>query len=537
MIVIQGKPVQAGVAVGPIRLYARGGTAPVMYSVLTPGNEWTRFQVAKAQAEEELLQLRAESLDRLGKDMADIFRIQSAILEDPNFLDVVSGHVQQGDSAEYAVSQAGEGAAKMFQNSQNPYLIARAADVRDVSRRLCNILSGQTGAPQPPVGILAANDLTPSEAIGLDTSTLLGLVSWKGSVNSHTAILARAMGIPALTGVPVDPEWDGRMAVLDGAKGCLYINPDDQVLEDALARQRQAIAQRQKLLSESRGPCLTANGLEVNLFANVNSPLEAQRSRVLGCRGIGLMRSEYLFIGRDRRPTEEEQFDAYRQVVLSMEGMPVAIRTLDIGADKQCTCLEQVPETNPALGLRGIRYSLAHPDLFREQLRAILRAAAFGPVGVMFPLVSTLEEVRAAKDLLEQCRQELREERITFGPVSVGTMVETPAAVVMADELAQEVDFLSIGTNDLTQYTLVTDRDNPSLDALWVPRHPAVLRLIRYAVQAGKRRGCRVALCGELGADPELTEEFLRMGIDELSVAPSSLLELREHIKTLTLKK
>lgn len=537
MKAVQGKPVHPGIAIGPIRLYRRGGSAPVKLSALTPQEERTRFQSAKDQAVTELLRLQEESRSRLGSDLAAIFQVQSAMLEDVDFLDAVQGRIGRGDSAEYASVAAGEDCAAMLLATGDEYMSSRAADARDLARRLSNILSGQADAPQPPFGILVAEDLSPSEAVGLDAAFLLGLVSSHGSSNSHTAILARAMDIPSLTGIEIDPDWDGRMAVLDGDRGCLYIDPDQEIISRALAAQRRSLERRQHLLAQCQGPCLTKDGREVRLCANISSPLEAQAARIQGCQGIGLMRSEYLFLGRETCPTQEEQFNTYRQTVLTAGGMKVVIRTMDVGADKRCPCLEMPHEENPALGLRGIRYSLAHPGLFREQLRAILRAAAVGPVAVMFPLVTSVQEIHAARAILDQCRAQLRQEGLPFGDVEVGAMIETPAAVIIADELAQEVDFFSLGTNDLIQYTLAADRQNCQLDTIYDPHHPAILRMIRHTVEAGHRHGCWVGLCGELGADPEWTETLLRLGLDELSAAPSALLSLRQKIQTLDLSR
>lgn len=348
-------------------------------------------------------------------------------------------------------------------------------------------------------------------------------------------IFAIAFDIPSIIGVEIDPEWEGKTAVLDGDRGCLYIDPDEDTLSRALERQRQRHEERMALLEKARQPCITLDGYKVQLCANIGSPQEAVAACENGCQGIGLFRSEYLYLGRDVPPTEEEQFIAYQQTVLALNGMKVVIRTLDVGADKQVPCLHQPVEVNPALGCRGIRYSLAHPDLFCQQLRAILRAAAFGPISVMFPMVTCVEEIRAAKELLYQCQAQLEQEHISYGMVEIGTMIETPAAVLLADELAQEVNFFSLGTNDLMQYTLAVDRMNPSLESMFNPRHPALLRMLRQTVRMGHRYGCWVGLCGEMAADPELVPELLKLGFDELSVSPGALLEVREAIRNSTM--
>lgn len=535
MKVLQGKTVQPGIAVGPIRLYHRGENQPDKLTELTPKEEWSRFQSAKEQAEGQLRQLQEDSCDRVGEELAAVFQVQSAMLDDPDFLESVQTRIIQGTSAEYAAVAAGEDCAAVLMSTEDSYMCARAADARDMARRVSSILSGCTSAAQPPLGILAMEDLSPSEAVCLDTTTLLGLVSSQGSANSHAAMLARAMGIPSLIGIDVDPSWDGLPAVLDGDHGVLYLDPDQEILAAALERQWQAVEQRRNLRKKSQGPCLTVDGHEVRLCANIRSPWEAHTAREQGCLGIGLMRSEFLYLTRLTCPTEEEQFHAYRQTALAMEGMRVVIRTLDVGADKQAPCLEMPQEHNPALGLRGIRYSLAHPDLLRQQLRAILRAAAAGPMAVMFPMVTCVRELRTAKEILKQCQDELELQGIPYGPLEVGTMIETPAAVMIAGELAQEVDFFSLGTNDLIQYTLAADRQNPDLDSYFDSLHPALLRMIRHTVDAGHRHGCWVGLCGELAADPEMTQTLLRLGLDELSVSPSALLPIREKIASITL--
>lgn len=536
MKIIHGKSVQPGIAIGPIRLYERGSRTPEKLSLLTPQREWARFLEAKSQAAQELQNLQDHAFNRLGGDLAAIFQVQSVLLDDFDYLDRVQKRIRQGGSAEYAVLAAGEDCAAILLATKDEYLEARAADIRDLARRLASILSGQKGTPQPPAGILAVQDLSPSEAVGLDSSTLLGLVSYQGSCNSHTAILARAMGIPSLIGIEIDPSWDGLPAILDGDQGILYLEPDGETRRAALERQRVLLEQKTRMLAQCQGPCLTRDGQEVLLYANIASPKEAWIARSQGAQGIGLFRSEYLYLGRRICPTEEEQFEAYRQTILAMAGMKVIIRTLDVGADKQAPCLELAPEVNPILGFRGIRYSLTHPQLFCQQLRAILRAAAFGPIGVMFPMITSVQELRSAKEMLEQCRKELESNGIPYGPVEVGTMIETPAAVIMADELAQEADFFSIGTNDLFQYTMAADRQNPLLASMIDPHAPALTRMIRHTVDTAHQFGCRVGLCGEFGSDPTMTEKLLRLGLDELSVSPSALLSIREKIGEISLR-
>lgn len=536
MKAIQGKTIHPGVAVGPLHLYRRQETTAARQSLLAPEAEFERYVQASAQAALQLRQLHETSSFRLGKDLAAIFKVQEALLDDANFIDAVRRRIFQGDSAEHAVIAAGEECAELLLATQDSYLCARASDIRDLTRRVQDILCGQFNAPKPVPGILFAKDLSPSEAVGLDTRSLLGVVSFHGSANSHAAILARAMGIPSLIGIEIDPEWDGRLAIIDGDTGTLWLDPDRETLQRARKIQRQRHEERERLLAKTKLPCITRDGHKVRLCANISSPHEALQARKLGGEGIGLFRSEYLFLGRSTCPSEEEQFISYQQTVLAMEGHPVVIRTLDVGADKDAPCLTRAKEENPALGCRGIRYSLSHPDLFRQQLRAILRAAAYGQVSIMFPMVTSVQEVQQAKALLNQCRQELEEKGLPCGPLEIGTMIETPAAVIMADELAQEVDFFSLGTNDLTQYTLAADRLNANVEQIYDPAHPAVLRMIRHTVEAGHRCGCWVGLCGEMAARPDLTLTLLQAGLDELSVTPAALPALRQSISSLTLK-
>lgn len=535
-----GKTIQNGIAIGPLRVCRREATQLCRTSALTPEEEWTRFTAACGEARAQLAELYGKALDRAGRDSAAIFEIHQMLLEDDDYLEAVRDLLEtQGVSAAYAAIAAGERFAALFSAMEDSYMRSRAADIEDVSRRVADILTGR-GEPLPqegPPAILAAGSLTPGEAMALDRSRLLGLVTRRGSENSHTAILARAMGIPALTGVDFDEGWDGRPAVLDGERGCLCIDPDPDFLDAVRARQTDALRQADRLRALRDLPSVTLDGREIRIYANAGSVQDAAMALDNGAQGIGLFRSEMLCLASGSIPGEEQQFAVYRQVVETMAGRRTVIRTLDAGADKHLPGLCGDKEENPALGCRGIRASLTRQDLFRQQLRAVLRAAAFGPVAVMFPMIASLWEVREAKALLEACRAELEAQGVAAGPVEVGIMVETPAAVVMAEELAEEADFFSIGTNDLTQYTLAADRQNPGLERFCDPRHPAVLRMIRHTAEAAHRHGCQVGICGELGADPALAEDFLRMGLDSLSVAPSAVLPLREHIRSLDLSR
>lgn len=535
-----GQFIHGGVAIGPLRVYRRAEAPASRASGLTPAQEWARFEAACAQAEAQLAGLCEKVRAELGGDSAAILEIQRMMLEDEDYRDAVRSAIDGGEAAaEHAVLSAGELFAGAFAAMDDAYMRSRAADVRDVSRRVAGLLAGRaedcilSGGPV----ILASEDLTPSELMRLDKSKLLGVVTRRGSANSHTAILARAMNIPALTGVDFREDWDGRTAVLDGFGRRLCVDPDAGLLA-GMEEQRRIWLEEAALLRELKGkPNVTLDGREIEVCANVSGPGDVDLVLQSDAQGVGLFRSEFLFLEAEDFPTEEEQFAAYRRVAEAMAGKRTVIRTLDIGADKQAAYFGLEKEENPALGLRAIRICLTRREIFKTQLRAILRAGAFGNVAVLLPMIISLEEVREVKKLLEECRAELRERGEAAGALEVGAMVETPAAVMIADELARETDFLSLGTNDLTQYALAVDRQDPGLERFWDPRHPAVLRMIRHTVEAGHRHGCRVGICGELGADRELTETFLRMGVDELSVAPSAVLPLRRLIRSLDLRR
>lgn len=526
-----------GVAIGPLHLCRRADVHAAFSSTLGAEEELRRFETARARGEEELTALSETALEKVGQDTAAIFEIHRMLLEDEDYLESIKSIIEGGATAEYAVTVAGQHFSAVFADMEDAYLRARAADIQDVSGRLINILTGtapcQLQGEKP--AILVADDLSPSETVQLDKSKVLGFITRYGSPNSHTAILARTMDIPVLMGVDFEEDWDGRMAVLDGENRRVWLDPDPKLLAEMEKRRRADRRRQEQLIGLKGKPNRTRDGREIRVCANIGGVEDVEMALGSDAQGIGLFRSEFLYLERANCPTEEEQFDAYRQVVHAMDGKRVVIRTLDIGADKQAAYFQQAREENPALGCRGIRLCLKHRDMFKMQLRAILRVSAFGSVAVMFPMVIGLWEVRQAKALLAQCRAELEAEGVSLGRVEVGVMIETPAAVVLADQLAQEVDFFSIGTNDLTQYTLAIDRQDSGLAHLWDPRHPAVLWMIGHTVEAGHRHGIRVCLCGELGADPNMTEDFLRMGLDELSVAPAAVLPLRKHIRELDL--
>ena len=540
MQVATGKSILGGIAIGPMRIYRKEDTHLSASSTRTPEEELARFDAAREKAKEQLGVLYEKVLGEVGAENAAIFEIHQIMLDDDDYTDEARDIIRrQGATAEYAANATGEDFAATFAAMEDGYMKARAADVKDISHRLVTILTGAAEGRHlgDEPAILVAEDLTPSETVQLDKSRLLGFVTRHGSTNSHTAILARTMNIPALIGVDFDDSWDGKLAIIDGFNQCVYVDPASELL-NAMEEKRQADRKQESLLQNlKRKPNVTLDGREVKVYANIGNASDVGLALQNDAGGIGLFRSEFIYLENEDYPSEEKQFEVYKRVVQTMAGKRVIIRTLDIGADKQAGYFQLDKEENPALGFRAIRICLARKDIFKQQLRAILRASACGTVSVMFPMIISVREVRDAKEILEECRKELQAEGIAVGQVETGIMIETPAAVMIADELAEEVEFFSIGTNDLTQYTLAIDRQNPKLDNFYNPYHPAVLRMIRMAVEAGHRHNCRVGICGELGADQKLTETLLRMGVDELSVSPPSLLPLRKCIRSLDLSK
>lgn len=540
MQVATGKSILNGIAIGPLRIYKKDETETTVNSSLTPEEEYARFDAARVKAQEQLGVLYDKALDEVGEENAAIFEIHQMMLEDDDLLDSVKSIIDtQGATAEYAVATAGDNLAAAFAAMEDAYMRARATDIKDISRRVVNILTGQSDGDllDDKPAILVADDLTPSETVQLDKSKLLGFITRHGSSNSHTAILARTMNIPALIGVDFQDDWDGKMAVIDGYNSCVYIEPAAELLTAMEEKRSNDLKQEALLQTLKKKPNITLDGREIKVYANIGNASDVGLVIQNDAQGIGLFRSEFIYLDSQDYPTEDQQFLLYKRVVETMAGKKVIIRTLDIGADKQADYFELDKEENPALGYRAIRICLTRKDIFKTQLRAILRASAFGTVSIMFPMVISVREVRDAKELLEECRAELKERGVAMGEVEVGIMVETPAAVMMAEELAEEVQFFSLGTNDLTQYTLAIDRQNPKLDNFYDSHHPAVLRMIKHTVEAGHRHGCWVGICGELGADQTLTETFLRMGLDELSVSPSAVLPLRKLIRSLDLSK
>ena len=535
----QGKSILKGTAIGKILYYSKEEQMVQRKSIDDPEAEWKRYEDAKAQASEQLNALYEKALKEVGEQGAAIFEVHGMMLEDDDFNDSIKNMIEnQKVNAEYAVATTGDNFSMMFAQMEDEYFKARSADIKDIAERVVGILQGRHTAGDlgdEPV-ILAARDLAPSETVQMDKSKLLGFVTELRSANSHTAILARTMNIPALIGIPVSQELDGRMAVIDGVKGELIVDPDEETLAYYQGKKDEEKKQRELLQQLKGKEDVTLDGKKIRLYANIGSVGDVARVLANDAGGIGLFRSEFLYLEKDTFPTEEEQFQAYRTVAETMAGKKVIIRTLDIGADKQADYFNLAHEDNPAMGYRAIRICLDQPEIFKTQLRALLRASAYGNIGIMFPMIISVKEVQQAKQYVAEIKAELDEKGIPYGDVELGIMIETPAAVIISEQLAKEVDFFSIGTNDLTQYTLAIDRQNAKLDNIYDSHHPAVLEMIRMTVENGHKGGCWVGICGELGADTTLTEDFLKMGVDELSVTPGSVLPIREIIRNTSVK-
>lgn len=533
----EGTSILEEIAIGKIHYYSKEKQVVQRNRVDDIEAELQRYEAAKEKVLGQLHELYEKARKEAGENSAAVFDVYAMILEGDQFnASICSAIESQNLNAEYAVAVAGDDLAKMFETMDDEYFRARSADIRDLSERLISILQGDSVKSAPGVGavILAAKDLTPSETVQMDKSRLLGFVTEFGSSNSHTAILARTMNVPALMGIPVDEHLEGRIAIIDGVNAALILDPDEETLEYYQEKKREN-KRRRELLQELKGKeDVTLDGKHIRLYANIGSVEDTAEALANDAAGIGLFRSEFLYLGKSDYPTEEEQFQAYRTVVQNMAGRKVIIRTLDIGADKQADYFHLDHEDNPAMGYRAIRICLDREEIFRIQLRAILRASAYGNVGIMYPMIISVDEVRRCKEILNEVRGELENREFPVGEIEQGIMIETPAAVMISDLLAEEVDFFSIGTNDLTQYTLAIDRQNAKLDPIYDSHHPAVLRMIRMTVENGHKGGCWVGICGELGADTTLTGEFLRMGIDELSVTPASVLPIRKIIREST---
>ena len=535
MEVYQGKSVFGGIAIGRISVHKKDEQQVKRVRIEDSEQEILRYRQAKQTAMEQLQGLYQKALKEVGEANAAIFEIHQMMLEDDDYNESVENIIRmQQVNAEYAVASTGDNFAQMFSAMDDDYMRARSADVKDISERVLSVLGGRaTGiaASGEPV-IIVADDLAPSETVQLNKDLVLSFVTVHGSVNSHTAILARTMSIPALIGtaIPLTDDIDGKVGIVDGKNGCIYVDPD----EDTLGRMQQLKLEEQEkkeLLQTLKGrENITIDGKKIMLYANIGNSKDLAAVLQNDAGGIGLFRSEFIYLERDTFPTEEEQFQIYRTVAETMAGKPVIIRTLDIGADKKCDYFEMEPEENPAMGCRAIRICLTRPEIFKTQLRALFRASAFGNISIMVPMIISVDELRKIKTIVAEIRQELTEQGVTFGEPKQGIMIETPAAVMMSEELAKEVDFFSIGTNDLTQYTLAIDRQNPKLDAFYDPHHPAVLRMIQMVVENAHKAGIWAGICGELGADTTLTRRFLAMGVDELSMSPGSILPVRKII-------
>lgn len=529
-----GKTVFDGVAVGKILFYGKKEEVVKREKVEDTDAEISRLEEAVKDSTDQLGMLYEKALKEVGEANAAIFEIHQMMLQDEDFLDAIRNMIRtQNVNAEYATASTGDHFSQMFASMEDEYMRARAADVKDISERLIRVLARveEKEIEGEEQVIIIAEDLAPSETVQLDKSKVLAFVTRLGSSNSHTAILARTMNIPALIGVEIDPEWDGKMGAVDGAKATLYLEPDESTLE-MIAQKKRRQDEYKKMLLELKGKETVApDGRKINLYANIGNIGDAGSALYNDAEGIGLFRSEFLYLEKDHYPTEEEQFQAYKAVAETMAGKKVIIRTLDIGADKQVDYFEMEKEENPAMGYRAIRICLDRTHIFKTQLRALFRASAYGNISIMYPMIISVQEVQQIKQIVDEVTLELSQQGIAFKKVEQGIMIETPAAAMISDLLAKEVDFFSIGTNDLTQYTLAIDRQNPKLDAIYDPHHEAVLRLIELVVQNGHKEGIWVGICGELAADTALTERFLEMGIDELSVSPTFILGVRKAVR------
>ncbi len=529
-----GKSVYGGIAIGRVVVLRKNEDQVIRKHITDTEAEISRVEQAREKAKEELQVLYDKAVHEVGEANAMIFEVHQMMLDDQDYVASITHMIQNETiNGEYAVATTGDNFSAMFSAMDDDYMRERAADIKDISNRLIRILSGnheQKLHNEEPF-ILVADDLAPSETVQLDKSKVLSFVTRKGSTNSHTAILARMMNIPALIGVDYDEACDGKEAIVDGFKGVFYVEPTSE-LSDEMRELQQKELTKKKLRENLKGKeNITKDGRKIEIYANIGSVSDVANVLQNDAGGIGLFRSEFLYLEKNTFPTEEEQFLAYKAVAENMSGKKVIIRTLDIGADKQVDYFDLGKEENPAMGYRAIRICLTQPDIFRTQLRAIYRASIYGTISIMYPMIISIDEIKKIKKVVQSVKEELREQGIPYGEVEQGVMIETPAAVMISDLLAEEVDFFSIGTNDLTQYTLAIDRQNPKLDDFYDSHHPAVLRMIKMVVENGHKGGCWVGICGELGADISLTEEFIKMGVDELSVSPSAVLSVREKVR------
>lgn len=535
MEIYKGKSVFGGIAIGRISVYQKKEQQVKRVKIENPDKEMERYEKAKAEGIRQLQGLYDKALKEVGEANAAIFEVHQMMMEDDGYNESVENIIRsQGVNAEYAVAATGDNYAQMFSAMDDDYMRERAADVRDISERLLTILNGESAEAmdEDEPKIIVAEDLAPSETVQLDKDKVLSFITVKGSLNSHTAILARTMAIPALvnTDLSLDEQMDGKLGVVDGASGVFYVDPDEETLTRMKEKQKEDLCRKELLLTLKGKENVTLDGQKVMLYANIGNIKDLATVLQNDAGGIGLFRSEFIYLEREDFPTEEEQFQIYRQVAQTMAGKRVIIRTLDIGADKQCDYFHMEHEENPALGCRAIRICLTRPEIFKTQLRALFRASVFGKIAIMYPMITSIQEVQKIKEIAEEVKAELTSQGIEFGEPEQGIMIETPAAAIISDDLAREVDFFSIGTNDLSQYTMAIDRQNPKLDPFFDPHHPAVLRMISMVVDNAHKAGIWAGICGELGADQSLTKEFLAMGVDELSVSPGSILPLRKII-------
>lgn len=535
MIVCSGKSVFEGIAIGPIHVYKKEEQSVKRTKVTDLDAEVARYTAARETAIEQLQALHDKAVVEVGESGAEIFEAHQLMVEDGDYIDSVKNIIRtQEVNAEYAVAQTGDNFALMFSEMDDEYFRGRAADIKDITERLITILSGGAGGglDSDEPGIIVADDLAPSETVQMDKDKILAFVTVHGSANSHTSILAKTMSIPALVTCDISLEdTDGKLAVVDGYEGVIYIDPNPEIL----AQKKEVLAKEQEkkeLLLQLKGKeNVTLDGQKINLYANIGNTKDLALVMKNDANGIGLFRSEFIYLGSDDYPTEDQQFAIYKQVAETMAGKKVIIRTLDIGADKQADYFELPHEENPAMGLRAIRICLTRPEIFKTQLRALLRASAYGKLAIMFPMIISVEEVKKIKEIVAEVEKELDAADIKYDhDIELGIMIETPAAVMIADELAEEVDFFSVGTNDLTQYTLAIDRQNQTLDSFYDSHHPAILKMLKMIVDAAHRHNAWAGICGELGADLTLTKEFLAMGFDELSVSPGRVLPIRKIV-------
>ncbi len=542
MRIYHGKSVYGGIAIGKIKVHHREGMTVKRVRVENPEGEVARFEAAKLAAENQLKALYEKACSEVGDTNAAIFEIHQMMLEDADYQESIVHIIRtQEVNAEYAVATTGKNFSEIFSSMEDAYMQARAEDVKDISERLLQILSGKELPElldEEPM-ILAAEDLVPSETVQLDKSKVLAFVTVKGSANSHTAILARTMNIPAIVGIdlPLDNTIDGKTVIVNGTQGVVYVDPEPEILERMKEKQKEEMKQKELLQTMKGKESRTVDGKKICLYANIGNSKDLALVLQNDADGIGLFRSEFIYLERETFPTEEEQFHIYKSVAETMAGKKTIVRTLDIGADKQAKYFQLATEENPAMGLRAIRLCLTRPEIFKTQLRALFRAAVFGDLAVMYPMITSVAELSKIRKVVAEVTKELDKEELPYRVPQQGIMIETPAAVMVSDLLAREVDFFSIGTNDLSQYTMAIDRQNTQLDDFFEPHSEAVMRMIAMTIENAHKAGIWAGICGELGADTSLTERFLKMGVDELSVAPGQVLAIRKAIRETDLRK